>query len=42
MDKKKINPEVELPLVAKPKAKLSIKPKKVEKQPLRQETWFAS
>ena len=42
MDKKKVNPEFEIPLVAKPRTKISIKTKKTEKPTLRQEAWFAS
>jgi len=42
MDKKKINPAVEVPLVAKSGTKLSIKTKKAEKTVVRLETWFAS
>ena len=42
MDKKKINPNVEVPLVAKPKAKLSHKTKKTIKTVALKEAWFAS
>ncbi|MFA6399967.1 MAG: hypothetical protein WCW44_06420 [archaeon] len=42
MDKKKINPAVETPLVAKSTEKIQLKVKKTEKLPPRQEAWFAS